>query len=490
MKRSAGILLHISSLPSPHGIGTLGDAAYRFVDFLHRAGQSYWQILPLCPCGGGNSPYQGLSAFAGNPYFIDLELLKHRGLLRPHELAGTESAAADKVDYGKLYKTRDRLLSIAMSRTGELPADFEVFCEENAFWLSDYALFMAIKNAYGGAAWDNWPHVLRNRDKDALSLASEQYRDQILYHKKLQYFFYSQWRQLKQYAHRRGVSIIGDLPIYLSYDSADVWAHPELFQLDESRKMPRSAACPPDAFSPRGQLWGNPLYDWGKMKEDGYRFFLSRFAHAMKMYDLTRLDHFRGFESYYAVQAGAKHARDGRWYPGPGIALFRAAEEALGPLPFIAEDLGHLTPAVKTLLRRTGLPGMKILQFAFGEGDEDCLHLPHRYRRQDVVYSGTHDNSTLRGWLKNAPAKQRYYAARYLRLRHDEGYDMGMLRAVWGSVCRLAVVQMQDVLRLDDRARMNVPGTGYGNWEWRAKATQLSDKLAVRLRREMKLYRR
>ncbi len=487
--RSAGVLLHISSLPSPYGIGTFGAAAYRFVDQLAAAGQKVWQILPLCPCGSGNSPYQGLSAFAGNPYFIDLDFLCAEGLLTHEELAALPTASrSDRVDYRLLELERMPLLIKAASRMEQSPA-FGHFCEKNEAWLGDYALFMAIKEAKGNIGWDRFPEPLKLRRPQSISLAAEQYRDRVQNHKKLQFLFFTQWQELRRYAHKRSIRIIGDLPIYLAYDSADVWAHPEEFLLSRDRRPPLVAACPPDSFNRAGQLWGNPLYDWEHMKKDGYRFFLRRFSAAMDLYDTVRIDHFRGFQSYYAVPATARTASCGQWYLGPGKALFDAAEQELGPLPFIAEDLGHITPAVRTLLQQTDFPGMKILQFAFSSG-ENASHMPHRLVEKDVLYSGTHDNNTLRGWLKYAPEPQRTQVIRYLRLRWDEGYDVGALRTLWASPCHLAIAQMQDLLRLSGASRMNIPGTPFGNWEWRMKEGQFSPSLARRLRREMKLYRR
>ncbi len=487
--RSGGVLLPIFSLPSPYGVGTLGAEARRFVDFLAQAGQRYWQILPICPTGYGDSPYSSFSTFAGNPYFIDLDLLCRAGYLTRREVREAGFTQDGQVHYDELYEKRYPLFRKAYARfLKNTPADFGAFCAEND-WLEDYALFAALKDLNGGKAWQEWPEPLRRRRKGALEKAGQALSQEVTFWKFLQYLFYRQWGDLKDYANQRGVSIIGDLPIYVALDSADVWADPGQFQLDGDLRPTEVAGCPPDAFTADGQLWGNPLYDWEKMKRGGYAWWLRRVAHQREIYDVLRIDHFRGFEGYYAIPAGEDTARNGRWRPGPGLDFFRTLERRLGKSPIIAEDLGFLTDGVRQLLADTGFPGMKVLEFAF-DAREDSDYLPHNYTRRCVVYTGTHDNSTVLGWAQSAAPEDVAFAAEYLAAGPREGLNWAMMRGAWSSVADLAIVQMQDLLGLGDEARINTPSTVGENWRWRMDKKALTPKLARKLRRYMELYRR
>lgn len=489
--RRSGILMHLSSLPSPYGIGTMGETAREFIDFLAAAGQSCWQLLPVCPTGYGDSPYQSFSTYAGNPYFIDLDELAVAGLLLRGEYEAAdwgEDPAA--VRYDLLYQNRYPVLRKAAERFRENPPeDFEGFCRENAYWLEDYALFMALKEAFGGVPWLKWEAGLKNREPEALSAARKQYAGEISFQKILQYLFFSQWRALRRYANARGISIIGDLPIYVSLDAVDVWASSRLFQLEETRYPKEVAGCPPDGFSDTGQLWGNPLFDWDYMEKDQYDWWIKRIQYLCGVYDILRIDHFRGFDSYYAIPYGDQDARNGHWRKGPGMKLFRTLERKIGKQNIIAEDLGFLTDSVRQLLKESGFPGMKVLEFAF-DSREDSDYLPHNYGKHCVVYTGTHDNSTVMGWMASANPEDIAYATEYLHLNAKEGFNWGMMRGAWSSVGDLAVVQMQDILGLDDSARMNIPSTVGENWRWRMPPRALTARLAKRLRHQMEIYRR
>lgn len=485
--------MHLSSLPSPHGIGSMGEPARRFADFLEKAGQSYWQLLPVCPTSYGDSPYQSFSTYAGNPYFIDLDELEKEGYLKREEYEKTDwECGPDKINYGALYEKRYPILKKAAERFRENPPeDYAEFCRENARWLDDYGRFMALKDAHGGAPWMEWEPGLRNRDRQALEEAAAHYGDQIEFWKICQYLFFRQWKALREYVNGHGIRIIGDLPIYVSLDSVDVWAHPELFQLDEN-KVPREVSgCPPDGFSADGQLWGNPLFDWEYMARDGYSWWADRIGYLCRVYDVLRIDHFRGFDSYYAIPYGRKDAREGRWREGPGIELFRAVEKQIGRQPIIAEDLGYLTDSVRQLLADSGYPGMKVMEFAFdsrdGSGSE---YLPHNYIRHCVAYTGTHDNDTILGWAAAVSPEDFRRAAEYLRLTQEEGYHWGMMRALWASVADLTIVQAQDLLGLGSEARMNTPSTVGTNWLWRALPGSFTEELAGKLRHEMEIYER
>ncbi len=478
-KRSAGILLPVSALPSRYGIGTLGRAAREFVDFLARAGQSWWQVLPVGPVGYGDSPYQSFSTFGGNPYYIDLEELVRQGLLTPEEAEQPDWGADEEaVDYGKIYRSRFPLLEKAARRglAGEGDA-LEQFRQANAAWLPDYALFMALKRHFDMAPWWQWPEDIRLRRPGACQRWREQLREDVTFFEYLQLLFFRQWDALHAYAAQCHVGIIGDLPIYVAMDSADVWAGPEWFLLDEDNVPIQVAGVPPDAFNDKGQLWGNPLYRWDRLEADGFGWWLRRVEGAFRLYDVVRLDHFRGFESFWAVPQGAQDARQGSWVKGPGCAFVQVLKGWFAGKGFIAEDLGYLTPPVRQLLEQSGFPGMKVLEFAFEPGEQSD-YLPHRYPRRCVCYTGTHDNATLAQWLEQSPPEWVACARRYLGLNRQEGYAWGVLRGGMGSVADLFVAQMQDYLGLGAQARFNTPGAADGNWRWRMAPGALSGELA------------
>lgn len=489
--RTSGVLMPISSLPSQYGIGTMGKGARRFVDFLEKGGQTYWQILPICPTSYGDSPYQSFSSFAGNPYFIDLELLCKDKLLTKKECESYKWGKKPQyVDYGIMYVNRYALLRKAYERfSKKTPADYEAFCSKEAEWLDEYTLFMALKDANGGVAWSEWDDALKVRKPEAIEEAKEKYADDIAFYKMLQYLFFKQWIALKAYANEKGIRIIGDVPIYVAMDSADVWANPTQFYLDKDLNPIEVAGCPPDAFSADGQLWGNPLFRWDVMKKDSYSWWTKRISAMAKLYDIVRIDHFRGFDSFYAIPAKDDTAKNGVWKDGPGMDLFNVLEKKLGKLPIIVEDLGFLTPSVKKLLKDSGFPGMKVIQFAF-DSREDSDYLPHNYPQHCVVYTGTHDNDTVMGWMKTAPKDSVRFAKDYLNLTKEEGYNWGMMRAAWSSVADMAIVPMQDLLGLDSKARINIPSTTGGNWQWRATPEQIDNKLAKKLHKCMQMYAR
>ena len=487
--RTSGILMHISSLPSPYGIGTMGKEARKFVDFLDKSGQTYWQILPLGPTSYGDSPYQSPSGFAGNPYFIDLDILCTKKLLKKSECRSYQwNVKDDTVDYALLYENRYDLLRKAKVRFFEnVPQEYWQFCEKEADWLDDFALFMALKDANGGVAWFEWKKDLKLRKPSAIENAKEEFADAVEFWKMLQYLFFKQWTELKAYANEKGIQIIGDVPIYVAGDSADVWANPGQFYLDENLDPIDVSGCPPDAFSADGQLWGNPLFRWDAMKKDGYTWWTKRIKAMSELYDVVRIDHFRGFDSYYAIPAKDKTARNGEWREGPGMDLFNALEKKLGRLNIIVEDLGYLTPSVKQLLKDTGFPGMKLIQFAF-DSREESDYLPHTYQKNCVVYTGTHDNDTIMGWFKTAPKESVKYAKEYLRLNKEEGYNWGTMKAVWGCVGDMAIVPMQDILGIGSEGRMNTPSTLGMNWKWRAVDGQITSALAKKVCKNMEIY--
>ena len=489
--RTSGVLMPISSLPSPYGIGTMGKQSKKFVDFLDKAGQKYWQILPICPTSYGDSPYQSFSSFAGNPYFIDLEYLCKDKLLTKKECGSFDWGGSEKyIDYGIMYISRYKLLKKAYARfVKNIPDDYEQFCKTEAEWLDEYALFMALKDANDGVAWFEWDENLKKRKPEAIEAAKKEYADDIDFYKMLQYLFFKQWRQLKAYANSKNIEIIGDVPIYVAGDSADVWANPKQFYLDEDLNPIEVAGCPPDAFSADGQLWGNPLFRWDVMKKDGYTWWTKRISAMADLYDIIRIDHFRGFDSYYAIPAEDDTAKNGEWKEGPGMDLFKVLEKKLGKLPIIVEDLGFLTPSVIKLLKDSGFPGMKVVQFAF-DSREDSDYLPHNYPKNCVVYTGTHDNDTVMGWMKTAPKSAVKFAKEYLNLTKEEGYNWGMMRAAWSSVADMAIVPMQDILGLGSEARINTPSTIGENWKWRATADQIDNSIAKKLRKCMKMYAR
>ena len=487
--RGCGILMHVTSLPSPYGVGTMGKEAYAFVDFLARSGQTHWQILPLSPTGYGDSPYQSCSTYAGNHYLIDLDLLVEEGLLEHAEIAGIDwFETEDKADFGRLYNNRLTVLRKAFDRFAG-SQEFDDFCSENSMWLSDFALFMALKERFEGKAWFQWDEPLKRRDGDAIWNARQELKSQIRFYSFVQYLFFRQWNALRQYAGEKKIRIIGDVPIYVPLDSCDVWASPELFQLDESLNPTAVAGCPPDAFSDDGQLWGNPLYRWDVMARDGYDWWIRRLSAAGRLYDVVRLDHFRGFEAYWAVPYGDTTARNGRWIKGPDKDFIRTVQNKLPHLELIAEDLGFLTQEVLDLRDESGLPGMKVLEFAF-DSREPSEYLPHTYIANTVCYTGTHDNMTMRQWFETASAEAVAYATEYMNLHHEEGLVWGVIRTAYASVSDLCVVQMQDYLNLGGEARMNFPGVASGNWLWRMRRGSATEELADRIRNLAVLYGR
>lgn len=492
--RSAGVLLHPTSLPSPYGIGDLGSSAYQWVEMLARARQKWWQILPLGPTGFGDSPYQSFSAFAGNPYLLSPEFLARDGLLQEADLAAAPSFPADRVDYGPVIQFKLKLLNRAWEnyQRGLVPAlrgSFDEFCARNRGWLDDYAMFMAIKGAHGGASWHDWPTEFRLRKTDALLTAKSQLADPIGRCRFGQFLFFRQWRELKKFANDKGIKLLGDAPIFVSSDSADVWANPQFFLLDEQRRPKAVAGVPPDYFSATGQLWGNPLYDWDALRRTEYAWWINRLKATLEQVDVVRIDHFRGFEAYWEVPAGMPTAEHGRWVKAPGIDLFEHIKKAMGNLPLVAEDLGIITPEVEALRDRFGLPGMKILQFAFGD-KPDNPYLPHNYYNNvTVAYTGTHDNDTTRGWFESLPDWHRDNVRHYLA---RDGGDIvwDFIRLAWSSVADCAIAPLQDVLNLPSSARMNSPGRAAGNWGWRFTPEMLDQHALDRLADMTTMYAR
>ena len=489
--RRSGVLMHITSLPGPWGVGTMGKKAYAFVRFLKAAGQQCWQILPLNPTGYGDSPYQSCSTYAGNPYLIDLDLLVKEGLLKTEELEEITWCHMDtKADFGLLYNERFKILRKAFARFRDEKGAFAKFRAKNDSWLPDFALFMALKEKNQGKPWYEWDEDLKFRKPQAISQAFEELAENVQFYCFVQFLFRKQWDALHRYAAKNGVSIIGDVPIYVPLDSVDVWSEPELFQLDEELKPKVVAGCPPDAFSEDGQLWGNPIYDWDRMAEDGYRWWLRRLAAAGQWYDVVRVDHFRGLEAYWSIPYGDTTARGGCWVKGPGTAFVEAVKKELPQLQMIAEDLGFLTQEVLDLRDLSGYPGMKVLQFAFGSR-EPSDYLPHNYIRNTVCYTGTHDNMTMRQWFETSDKETVEYAAEYMNLTRKEGYVWGTIRAAMASVSDLCVIPLQDYLNLGAEARMNFPGTlSDANWTWRLEKGLLNKKLAKKIHGLTKLYGR
>ena len=481
MKRSAGILLSVSSLPSKYGIGCFSEEAYRFIDFLKASGQTCWQILPLGATGYGDSPYQSFSAFAGNPYFIDLDEFVKTGILTEKECRECECSKEDSIDYSVLYNKRYPLLMKAYksSNIADSP-EFLSFCEKTE-WLEDYALFMAVKDDFGGKSWNEWDEDIRLRQPAAIKEYREKLSEETGFYKFLQYHFFRQWNRMKEYAEENGIEIIGDIPIYASFDSADVWADPELFQLDEERLPKAVAGCPPDGFAADGQLWGNPLYDWEYHKKTGFEWWIKRLAHCFKLYDVVRIDHFRGFDEYYSIPYGDKTAAGGLWEKGPGMELFSAVEKALGKKEVIAEDLGFVTDTVKQLVRDSGFPNMKVLEFAFDSRDTGSRgdYLPHNYGENCVAYTGTHDNQTITSWFETITDEERAMAREYLCDEYTpaEKLHLPFIAVIMRSRANVCIVPMQDWLGLDDSSRMNTPGVVGINWKWRVKAEQMNEEL-------------
>lgn len=490
--RQSGILLHISSLPSPYGIGSLGKAAYQFVDFLRQAGQSCWQMLPINPTGYGDSPYQALSSFAGNHYLIDLDMLVEDGLLQKTEICGEDwGDDPAKVDFGIMFRRRLAILDKAFQRFNlEKASKYHEFIQRNESWLEDFALFMALKEEYRQAPWTEWEDGVRFREEKAMKACKKRLRDRMEFHYFLQYTFYSQWERLHKYAEEQGISLIGDVPIYVPMDSADVWSAPDRFQLDEDRNPVVIAGCPPDAFSADGQRWGNPIYDWEHMKEDGFGWWISRLRGATHFFDVIRIDHFRGIESYWAIPADEETAVNGRWCKGPGMELICAIREKLPETRFIAEDLGYLTPEVIQMQEESGFPGMKVLQFAF-DSREAGNYIPYTYTRNTVCYTGTHDNETLRQWQEMISDENLHYAMEYLQIEEEADLSDAMIVCGMASVSDLFVAQFQDYLGLGAEARMNKPSTlNDKNWTWRALEEQITPELAEKICRLTRLYGR
>ncbi len=486
--RGSGILMHITSLPGPYGVGTMGKESYKFIDFLKKAGQKYWQILPLTPTGYGDSPYQSCSTFAGNHYLIDLDLLVEEGLLQRQEIEKCSwGEDPSRVDFGLLYQHRLEVLCLAYSRFRDDRA-LDAFCRENGSWLPDYALYMALKARFAGQPWYNWEDGLKFRDPEAIWQARKELGEQIRFYCFVQYLFDAQWQRLHRYANDSGVQIIGDVPIYVPYDSVDVWSNPELFLLDKNYDPIAVAGCPPDYFSEDGQLWGNPLYRWELHKKEDYSWWIHRMQGAAARYDVIRIDHFRAFAGYWAVPYGDTTARNGQWLPGPGLDFMNTLRTRLPKVKMIAEDLGLLTQDVHDLRDASGYPGMKVLEFAF-DSDENCLYLPHTYCRNTVCYTGTHDNMPLKQWLSEGDPKSVAYALSYAGGEKDPVWSL--IRLCLASVSDLAVVQVQDYLELGAEARMNFPGTRTGdNWTWRAGKDFAGDDLAQRILKLTKTYGR
>ena len=489
--RESGVLMHITSLPGKYGVGTMGKSAYEFVDFLRESGQSYWQILPLTPTGYGNSPYQSSSTFAGNPYLIDLEMLVQEDLLTQEDVDTVQWGSDDeRVDFGALYRNKLNVLRKAFQRHGHTD-EFARFKARNDWWLPGFAAYMVLKEHFDGKPWYQWPEDLMKRKVSVVDAAVkyagyEGYQFQCF----VQYLFFKQWEALRDYAHKNGISIIGDVPIYVPLDSADVWSDPELFQLDQQLKPEAVAGVPPDGFTADGQLWGNPLYRWDVHKKDGYSWWLRRMAAAGKLYDVVRFDHFRGLESYWSVPYGETTARNGKWVKGPGIDLINAIKKGLPELRLIAEDLGYLTQEVLDMRDEAGFPGMKILEFAF-DSKEPSDYLPHTYTANTVCYTGTHDNMTMCQWFDTCSDEAKTYAAEYMTLSETEGYVWGAIRTAMSSVSDLCIIPMQDYLNLGAEARMNFPGTmSDSNWTWRAKDGIITTDLVQKIRKLTDLYGR
>jgi len=491
--RKSGVLMPVASLPGNYGIGTFGKNAYKFIDRLKEAGQKYWQILPLGPTGYGDSPYQSFSTFAGNPYFIDLDMLIEQGLLTEKECNEYDFGSnPNDIDYEKIYLSRFKVLKKAYLRSKHKETkEYKEYIKANKFWLEDYALFMAVKNSMDGVSFTNWDDDIRLRKDSAIKEYSEKYSDEIDFYCFLQYMFSCQWAALKAYANKNEIKIVGDIPIYVAFDSADTWSNPELFQFDENILPIGVAGCPPDGFSPTGQLWGNPLYNWDYHKKTNFEWWVSRIRHCTKIYDVVRIDHFRGFDEYYAIPYGDKTAENGKWEKGPGIALFNEIKKQLGDVEIIAEDLGFLTDSVIKLVKDSGYPSMKVLQFAF-DSREESDYLPHNYNSNCVVYTGTHDNDTTLGWYKSIGKKDKDFAIRYLNNKYRKLSDIpwDYIRLAMGSVAKFCIIPIQDYLGLGSEARINTPSTLGSNWRWRMDEDAFTEDLAKKIFKLTKLYGR
>lgn len=480
-KRFSGILLHISSLPGDFGIGSFGKNAYNFVDFLKNSSQKFWQVLPLGPTGFGNSPYQSFSCFAGNPYFIDLEILKDKNLISEDELESSKILQNKTcVNYEKLYSTRFLTLKKASNRFDFENLEYKKFESENSFWLENYSLFMALKSYFNQKPWAKWPDDFKFRNESAIKNFKISKKTELDFHKFLQYEFFSEWNDLKNYANQNNIEIIGDIPIYVAEDSADIWAEPGKFQVNEDLSLKFVGGAPPDSFNSDGQLWGNPIYDFEKMKSENFSWWKKRFSHNFKIFDKIRIDHFRGFESYWKIPAKDSTAKNGWWEKGPGSEFFDEIIKVFGNKNFIAEDLGFLTDEVYEMLYRTGFPGMKVLQFAFDPNFES-VYLPHNLNINSVIYTGTHDNDTILGWVQNIDEESFEFAKNYFNLTENEGYNWGLIRGAMTSVSKICILQAQDLLSLGSFARMNTPGTFEGNWRWRMEK-DFDSKICDRLK--------
>jgi 4-alpha-glucanotransferase len=502
--RCGGILLHVTSLPGGHGIGDLGNSAHEFVEFLADSGQKIWQVLPLSPTGYGDSPYQCFSAFAGNPLFIDLIALREQGLLSEQDLSSAPRLPEDRVHYDRVIDYKQTLLRKAAgaffvsSQTDR--RSFDMFCQENSEWLDDYALFMACKRAYKDVAWVHWDSGIRQRDSAVLNQWQAKLSAETHIHKFAQFEFFRQWEKLRDHCSRRGISIMGDIPIYVAHDSADVWAHPELFRLNPEGRPIAVAGVPPDYFSATGQLWGNPLYRWDLSAKSGHRWWIDRVRASLRLFDLVRLDHFRGFEAYWEIPAGALTAAGGKWVKGPGAEFFRTLQAEIKELPFVAENLGVITPEVEGLRKEFGFPGMSLLQFAFGNDPQGPSFRPHNYSRELVAYTGGHDNDTTVGWWTSSGigestrtaediCKERDFTRAYLGFQ-NEPVNWVFIRTVLASVANIAIIPLQDVLGLGSDARMNLPGTVSGNWKWRYQPNALRKEISEQLQRFVLMYDR
>lgn len=491
--RKSGILLPVASLPSKYGIGAFSKSAYKFVEMLREAGQSYWQILPLGPTGYGDSPYQSFSTFAGNPYFIDLEALVQAGYLTLGDCEAYDFGQDDRyINYEKIYQSKFKILRTAFERSNITEnAGFKSFIAANAYWLEDYSLYMAVKKHFAGRSWSQWSDGIRKREPSAMERYRNMYREEITFYQFQQYMFSKQWAELKSFANRNGISIIGDIPIYVAFDSADAWAKPELFQFDENMQPKAVAGCPPDGFSATGQLWGNPLYDWDYHQRTSYDWWIKRITYCFKLYDVVRVDHFRGFDEYYSIPYGDTTAENGTWQKGPGYDIFREINMRLGELDIIAEDLGFLTDTVLELVKRTGYKGMKVLEFAF-DSREKSDYLPHNYDKNCVVYTGTHDNETITGWYDNLNLADKRLAMDYLDIDPERDTDIHwkFIRLALSSVSELAVIPIQDYLGLGNEARINKPSTVGDNWKWRLLENEITDELVGKIKKVTKTYGR
>lgn len=491
LKRGAGLLLPISSLPSPYGIGTLGKEAYKFVDYLVEAGQKYWQVLPVGPTSYGDSPYQSFSAFAGNPYFIDLDYLVEEGLITKAQIKKFPwGDNAEYIDYATVYGSRFQILRMAFNNsTYAETKEYAQFEKDNEYWLDDYSLYMAVKFKFDNQEWSKWDYDIKARQPEAIDRYKEELKDDIAFWKFCQFKFFEQWNKLRVYANESGIEIIGDIPIYVAMDSADVWAHKDLFELDEDFEQINVAGVPPDAFSEDGQLWGNPLYNWNRMEECDFEWWKQRMASNSKIYDYIRIDHFIGVVNYYSIEAGCLNAKEGVWRQGPGKKLTDAIDSAIGDAKIIAEDLGIVSPAVRELLAETGYPGMNIIEFAFDGGPTNS-HLPHNYKPNSLVYGGTHDNETVVGYFSSRSAADLKYAYKYLGVTKKSEIPAAVLRAAYASVAAIAIFQVQDILELGNEARMNTPSTVGDNWKWRMLKGSLTKKKAKELKELAEFYAR